>query len=197
MTDTPERVDGRVERGRRTRAAIVTAFLDLITEGDPRPSARAIAARAGVSVRSIFQHFADLESLREDVVRIQTERVRPLFLDLDRHGDLDQRIAALADQRCALYEFIAPLRRSMTYVERGPAIELRMAEMADALRHQVAMQFPTELEALAPERRGAALAALDALTSYEAWDQLRHSQGLSPDDARHTVADAVAALVRP
>jgi TetR/AcrR family transcriptional regulator of autoinduction and epiphytic fitness len=197
MNDTPGRVDGRVERGRRTRAAIVTAFLDLITEGDPRPSARSIAERAGVSVRSIFQHFADLESLREDVLRIQTERVRPMVLDLDRHGDLDERITALVDQRCALYEFIAPLRRSMTHVERGPAIELRVAEMADALRHQVAVQFRSELEVLGPERRGPALAALDALTSYEAWDQLRRSQGLSAEDARHAVAAAVAALVHP
>jgi TetR/AcrR family transcriptional regulator of autoinduction and epiphytic fitness len=197
MSDTPPRVDGRVARGERTRAAIVTAFLDLITEGDPRPSARSIAERAGVSVRSIFQHFADLESLRDDVLSIQTERVRPLVLDLDRQGDLEQRISALADQRCALYEFIAPLRRSMTYVERGPAIELRVAEMADALRHQVVLQFRTELTALGPERRRPASAALDALTSYEAWDQLRRSQGLSPADARHAVATALAALLRP
>ena len=40
--------DGRVARGRRTHSAIVAATVALIEAGDPAPTSRRIAARAGV-----------------------------------------------------------------------------------------------------------------------------------------------------
>jgi TetR/AcrR family transcriptional regulator, regulator of autoinduction and epiphytic fitness len=193
----PVSTDGRVARGERTRAAIATAFLDLVTEGDPRPGGRRIAERAGVSVRSIFQHFEDLESLREEVLRVQTERVRPLVEDLDTTGDLDHRISALVHQRGALFEFIAPLRRSMTYVERGPAIEVGIVELGDLLRHQVGEQFRPELDAIPAHRRASVLAALDAMCAYESWDQLRRGQGLTEAQSRRAVTVAVEQLLGP
>ena len=193
----PVSTDGRVARGERTRAAIATAFLDLVIEGDPRPGGRRIAERAGVSVRSIFQHFEDLESLREEVLRVQTARLRPLVEDLDTTGDLDQRITALVHQREMLFEFIAPLRRFMTSVERGPAIEVGIVELGDLLRRQVGDQFRPELAAVPTDRRGPVRAALDALCAYECWDQLRQGQGLTEAGTRRAVTVAVEQLLRP
>ena len=52
MTATPPpRVDGRTARSERTRTAIVDAHLQLIREGDLRPTAEKIAKQAGVSLR--------------------------------------------------------------------------------------------------------------------------------------------------
>src|SRR5437773_2271487 len=56
-------VDGRTARAQRTKAAVVDALLQLINEGDLRPTAPRIAERAKVSLRSVFQHFTDLEAL--------------------------------------------------------------------------------------------------------------------------------------
>lgn len=193
MTDAA--TDGRVARGRRTRAAIVAAFLDLLTEGAPRPTAKEIADRAGVSVRSIFQHFEDLEALRTDVVRMQGERIRPMIGELDDTGPLDARIAALVVQRVRLYEHIAPLRRSVAGIERTGAVRAGIDEMHARLRRQLSAQFAAELKAMPRPQSTAVLSAADALTSFEAWDQLRSIQGLTPDGSERILRVALARLL--
>ena len=47
----------------RTRTAVVDALLTLNARGHLRPTARDIAAEAGVSLRSVYVHFDDLEAL--------------------------------------------------------------------------------------------------------------------------------------
>src|SRR4051794_18549457 len=56
-------VDGRRERARRSREAVVDAILALLREGTLRPGVAQIAARADVSERTVFRHFQDLEQL--------------------------------------------------------------------------------------------------------------------------------------
>ena len=55
--------DGRTARAERTREKVVDAVLELLDGGDVRPTAERIAKRAGVSERTVFQHFADREAL--------------------------------------------------------------------------------------------------------------------------------------
>ena len=55
--------DGRLTRAARTRTAVVDALLTLNERGELRPTARDIAAEAGVSLRSVYVHFDDLEAL--------------------------------------------------------------------------------------------------------------------------------------
>jgi len=53
--------DGRVTRGLRNREAIVDALLACYEAGDLRPSLPEVAARAGVSLRSVHNHFDDAD----------------------------------------------------------------------------------------------------------------------------------------
>src|SRR4051794_41945586 len=55
--------DGRVARSARTKLAIVDALRSLHHDGDLRPTATRVADRAGVSLRTVWQHFDDLEAL--------------------------------------------------------------------------------------------------------------------------------------
>ena len=50
---------GRGDRVARTREAIVASTLTLAMEGEVAPIVRDIAKLAGVSARTVFQHFAD------------------------------------------------------------------------------------------------------------------------------------------
>ena len=59
----PIRFDGRGLRSERTRHLIIEAYLLLLQEHRRMPTAAEIAARAGYSVRSIFERFTDLEAL--------------------------------------------------------------------------------------------------------------------------------------
>src|SRR3954465_5134381 len=102
-------IDGRVLRGERNRAAIVDALLALLEEGSPRPAAQDIAARAGVSVRSVFQHFADMETLYAALVARQIERVQELADDVDASAPFHERVDAFVAQQARLYERVTPV----------------------------------------------------------------------------------------
>ena len=67
-TSAAQGLDGRQSRTARSRLAICEACLDLVQEGALQPSADQIAERAGLSRRSIFNHFADLAELYDAVV---------------------------------------------------------------------------------------------------------------------------------
>ena len=78
-------VDGRTARALRTREAIVDACISLVDEGVLKPTAPRIAERAGVSVRSVFQHFDDLESLFAMVAERVVGRLASILV-ADRPG---------------------------------------------------------------------------------------------------------------
>ena len=71
MSAASDQRDGRTVRAERTRQALVDSLLGLLDEGQMTPTAAQIAARAGVSERSVFQHFPDREALLEAVAHEQ------------------------------------------------------------------------------------------------------------------------------
>jgi AcrR family transcriptional regulator len=195
MTIAPV-TDGRVLRGARTRDSIVQALLDLLNDGVPAPTAAQIADRAGVSVRSVFQHFSDMEALYADLAAEQRERVAPLLGGLRRPDTLPERIAAIVAQRSELFETITPVRHAIgSRASESLALQARLAELSTALREQVAQQFSDELGALDARPRRSLLDAIDLLTSFEAWDRLRMVQLLDRRDAERTLSDALSSLL--
>src|SRR5262245_54354877 len=60
--------DGRNGRAAETRRKIIAAAKAMIAETSTAPTVVAVAKRADVSVRSVFQHFHDVESLFVTVV---------------------------------------------------------------------------------------------------------------------------------
>src|SRR5215813_2081886 len=62
------RSDGRNRRAAETRRKIIAAAKEMIAETSTAPTVVAVAKRADVSVRSVFQHFGDVESLFVTVV---------------------------------------------------------------------------------------------------------------------------------
>ena len=98
MQDSAAPVDGRAARAARTRDAIVEATVALVEAGDVRPTAPRIAGRAGVSVRSVFQHFDDLSALYTAVVCLVVERLAVLVVPpLAALGALSGALAVYRD----------------------------------------------------------------------------------------------------
>ncbi len=186
-------VDGRVRRGARTRSAIAEALLALLEEGDARPTARAIATRAGVSLRSVFQHFDDMESLYAECVARQHERLAPLRAPIDESLPRAARIVALVAQRVRLYEHIAPVRRAGLAVAPGsPVLQDALARLAAEHRRELSTLFGHELAGVDRRER---TAALEVCTSFEVWDRLRRVQGCSVAVARRVVRRLAAAAL--
>lgn len=180
-------VDGRVTRGERNRQAIIDALLACYETGTLRPSVPEVAARAGVSVRSVHNHFVDVQALHAEVSRRQVERYAPLI------GPATT-VEEFVDQRAAVYEAITPVRRAaLTAVHDSPAIAESLARADRGLRRHAALTFPD----LAPE----SLDALELVSSWDAWNRLRTAQGCSPERARRVLIDLIRTLtdgpVRP
>ena len=104
--------DGRSLRAVRTREAVVEALLTLNDEGNLRPTAREIADRAGVSLRSVYVHFEDLEDLFSAAAAKQFERLMALYRPLPHDGPLADRLAAFVAQRTRIMEAAAPVHRA-------------------------------------------------------------------------------------
>ena len=180
--------DGRILRGAKTRTAIVEALLDLFKQGIFAPTTKQIAEQAQTSVRSIFQHFEDMETLYADLVAVQATRVTPLVESLCSEGSLDERVAALAAQRSVLFEQVTPARHALVgRPNNSTTITQRLLELAQVLRDQLLVQFAQELAATDVQTSAERLEMLDLLWSFESWDRLRNKQELS-------VAKAVVSL---
>ncbi|HUI28119.1 MAG TPA: TetR/AcrR family transcriptional regulator [Candidatus Kryptonia bacterium] len=190
------RTDGRLARSVGTRAAVVDALLALLHEGDLRPTAPRIAARAGISVRSVFQHFPDMEAIFAAVADRQTARIRALGRPISCDGTLASRSAALVAQRARIFEIIAPVRRAAVLMEPfSPEIAKRLCGARMAARREIERVFAREIAARPRSDRGELLAALDAASSWTMWDALRTHQGLTVERARKAMIRILAALL--
>lgn len=175
-----ERVDGRRLRRERNREAVVDAIIELYSQSNYSPSSEEIAEIAGISARSLFRYFDDLDDLVRTAVTRQVARIVPhAQFDIDPSVPFADRCARFVHHRVDLLE---------DYFELARAVRLRapfQAPLADQLRTarrffrlQVAQVFEPELSALAPEESTAALAAIDVLCSFESIGLLRDDQGL-------------------
>lgn len=75
---TATSLDGRTARRIANRHRILDAALDLAAEG-AEVEVETIAERAGVSVRSVYNHFPTARELIAGMYERGTDRVRPLF----------------------------------------------------------------------------------------------------------------------
>ncbi|MDE3096685.1 MAG: TetR/AcrR family transcriptional regulator [Chloroflexota bacterium] len=172
-------VDGRRAWRDRNLSAVVDALLDLFNEGNLRPGADEIAARSGVSRRSVFRYFDDLDSLDRTAIERQTGRVSHL-LDLPDlgAGTVEDRIDRLIAQRLRLFEAILPVARvSRLRAPFEPVLAEGLARSRHLFRRQVERHFAGELRALSRSARNATLGAAEVLCSFEAYELLRLGQG--------------------
>ena len=149
--------DGRTVRAERTRQALVEALHDLLGEGELRPTAERIAGRAGVSERSVFQHFPDREVLLEAVARQQYEQIVRELVPVDASLPLPERIDAFVAERTRMLEQITPVRRAAVLIEHESDVVagwLTTARRGAAT--EVERVFRRELETLERGERGGA-----------------------------------------
>jgi TetR/AcrR family transcriptional regulator of autoinduction and epiphytic fitness len=195
VAQAPEVTDGRLARGERTRVALADALIALLEDGDPQPTARNVAARAGVSLRLVFHHFADMEQVLRAAVAIQVERhwrgLHPVDPSLPRQDRIDRTVRRFG----ALFDDIAPVRRaSALYEFRSPTLRDEMAHSRRLLRRALARTFASEIEA-AGKQASELLDQLEVAASFETWDQLRWRMGAGAAKARRLTARMISSAI--
>lgn len=171
-------------------------MLGLLEDGELWPGAARIAARAGVSERSVFRHFDDLEALAAVAIDRRWARVGPLFEPPDSGGSRAERVASLAEQRLRLHERVMPVARAgLIMAATSPTVALAVVERRALLHRQVAGQFAVELGAVEGRARAELLAVLDAAASLDAVEYLRSVSGLSRAATRRALSRTLEALL--
>jgi TetR/AcrR family transcriptional regulator of autoinduction and epiphytic fitness len=188
--------DGRSLRAARTREAVVEALLALNDKGNLRPTAREIADRAGVSLRSVYVHFEDLEDLFSAAAAKQFERIMELYRPLPTDGPLVERLDAFVGQRTRIMEAAAPVHRAALLQEPfSPALAEVMALTRTAGRDEIGRVFRTELDREEGAARQRLLASLQVASGPGTWETLRVHAGLSLEQSRLVLAEMLSKLL--
>lgn len=158
-------LDGRRARTERGRTAAIDAMIDLVQEGHRPVTAEQVAARAQVSISSLFRYFEGLQDLQAHTIDRFTERYASSFEITDYCcGDRPARIASYVASRIALYQLIEPMAR----LARARAYEHpNLKDLLHRMRINQTHQALAHLEADPDVAR-----TIATLTSFECWDQL-------------------------
>ena len=186
-------IDGRSLRRERNRQEIVDALLQLIESGETEISAAIIAQRAGLSERSIFRYFDDVDDLYRSVCDLAiSKELEFALIDEAGTGSLDTRIENFVNQRVRMYtmnENIAPAARAFAF--KNHVIKNQLVLGRKFLRNQINAQFAIELNQLDKSQQQVAIATIDALTTFENYDMMRTDQKMSVNNIKTILSEGI------
>jgi AcrR family transcriptional regulator len=182
--------DGRRVRGADNKRKIVDAFLKLVEGGNVDPSAESVAKEAGVGLRTVFRHFADMESLHAAISERMTAEIKPILAQPFTATDWRGRLDELVDRRAEMFERLLPFKIAGDAHRHGSSFltsehKALVRAQSEALRRVLPAK-------IADDKAG--FAALDLALSFDAWKRLRHDQGVGVRDARSALRFAASAL---
>ena len=182
MADEMVRSDGRNRRAAETRRKIIEAAKLMISETSEAPTVVGVARRADVSVRSVFQHFRDVQSLFVTVMdAIRADLVIPEVGPSSR--PLETRIEVVVRELASIYDKVVPLKVASGQFATHPALIERSQESSRQLRQATFEAFAPEFAALGEAARDELADAIGGALSLDAWIVLRRRDGLTLDRA--------------
>ncbi len=191
-TPTREQTDGRRQRSEASRERIVRAMLELVGAGQVTPSAEAVAAHAGVGLRTVFRHFDNMESLYQQIDAVMTAEIRPMVERPFSAGEWKAQLGELIDRRIGIFERIMPFKIAAdVHRHHSPFLAGQVAGMTREQRAELGRLVPKD-------KRDDALffESLDLVLSFETWRRLRKNQKLSLPRARQVLERLVGALLK-
>jgi AcrR family transcriptional regulator len=192
MTTRTYRQTRRADATERTRGAILDAAQELF-RADPQldPSLDALAARAGVSTRTVIRQFGSKEGLLEAAIAAgveaaqATRRAEP--------GDAAGGVAAVVAHYEAMGDEVV---RWLALAERLPFVRRVTESGVESHYAWVEEVFAPDLEGLPQGERRARRAALATATDVYVWHLLRRREGLGREATRAAMLAMVEAARR-
>lgn len=176
--------DGRRLRSERTKQSIMDAYIELLRESPEIPTAAQIAARAGISTRSVFERFVDLQGLSLATADYAFAMGEAQAVARNVDGDRPTRVRSHVETRAKTCENWLPVWRVIV------ANQGRLEQLRDRIRFirrvivkRMELMYRAELEGLSAEERRDLLIALESLIDFESWGRMREVHSLSFDEA--------------
>jgi AcrR family transcriptional regulator len=182
-------LDGRHLRREQNREAVLDAMVELFEEGNLTPTTGEVAVRAGLSPRSLFRYFDDIDDLNRAAIDRQLHEAQPLLdPDVALDAPLEARIDALVTTRARLWDAIAPAARAARALShRRPLVEAQLHDGRRYMRQQIAHLFPDAPAEVLP--------AVDALCSFESYELLRYERQMSRAATNDALTAGLTALL--
>jgi AcrR family transcriptional regulator len=145
-------------------------------------------------VRSVFQHFHDVESLFVTVVdSISDDLEVPKAAPVTQ--PLSERIASVVENLAQLFDKIVPLRVAAGQFANHPGLIERGQQFKTELRRVTHQVFEPEFALLSEPAREELADAIGAALSLDAWIVLRRRDGMSYERATAVWRRTLTALL--
>ncbi len=190
-------LDGRRSRRERNRLLVVDGLLNLYSKGILRPSVEEIGIEAGVSVRSIFRYFNDIDDLVRSAIARAIYRALP-FLEICVSADatLYERVGALIDQRISLFSAIAPVAIvARLNAPFQPILQEELAKNRIFLRRQIVSVLGEFLPICESGDLNTTLTAIDILCSFEAYTLMSNDRIIPKDQIKTCLSDSIIGII--
>jgi AcrR family transcriptional regulator len=188
------RMVARSESAARTHRGIIEAALVLYTEHDfDEVSLDDVAARAGVTVRTVLRRFGSKEGLVDAVAEAGDEAIEDRRRDV-RPGDTAGAVSCVVDD----YEgYGDAIMRLLSQEQRVPPFR-RITERGRRLHYDwVERTFAPQLSARRGPARGRLLAQLIAITDVYTWKLLRRDLRMGRSATAEALREMVDAVTAP
>ncbi len=189
--NTDSGTDGRRRRSDRTKKKISDGLERLLRGGNLSPTADELARASGISLRTIYRHYEDIESLYRELAAQIDATVMPMLMRPYTSARWQEQVQEAVERRYTIFEHVLPLKAA------ADLRRYRSSYLMDVFRRSIALER-AQLEAVIPahaENRAALVRALEPVISFSAWKRMRIDQGLSFEEARDTMVHIVKALV--
>ncbi|WP_448502709.1 TetR/AcrR family transcriptional regulator [Sphingomonas sp.] len=179
--------DGRRARGASNRARIIQAMVELVVAGDPDPNADAVAAKAHLSVRTVFRHFEDKDAIFHAIDDLLVAAYQPL-LNAPYHSEhWKGRLFELIERRCAINEAAAIFRiAGVTERYRSQFVAAKYRRLYAGEKRMLDRVLPPELQTTTRAGRALLIAC-----SFDTWRLLRQDEELSPAEVEAAIRQLV------
>ena len=195
-------LDGRVARGRRTRESILRAYESLIVDAAAPPTGAELARSAGVSARSIFTHFGDMDGVLAAAARRAFDWIVETHVDVPVELPIEERLRRFTVRFAEILERTAPLYRMVRSFQKGgrrdvgsPAVQEILQGVDQLRRNYICFVFGRELDALDAAGRADTIEALMVSSSWNTWEGLRVEQDLEIDRSREVLHRILSGLL--
>jgi len=181
--------DGRHERVGRGKRAVFEALAELFSEGRYNPPVAEVAARAGVSERTLFRYFGSYNDVVAGMVGYWYPRVEHYLNAGPPAGDLAVRIRALVELRIEFSEKQGVVTRtSEALAHEWPAAAMARYGRVELLNQQLRKWLGDDINRISDEK----LVVLSTLLDIPNMEAMSIALG---KQASSTIAAAAMAII--
>jgi AcrR family transcriptional regulator len=183
-----EGADGRLKRSERSRKEIIDAMIVMMNKGMYVPTAQKIADEAGVSIRTLFRHFPEMDLLYQEMDNAMKPSYIRHFKKQLMTGPIDKRIQSAVDTRIITYlDIVHVLKSAHALLWRSKFLQQNYQRMQSNIRKDLLKVLP-ELTNRSQESRE----VVEAVTSFEFFERLHMHQNLSEKACKKLIVNLVS-----